>query len=109
MTANHSDSVRKRVENLMAINEAKAAERALGLAYARAWRVRNKPLFDAMCGARADQNERLREALSEVRDDLHNENRLNTLSIVDTIWHSPIETTVEFIDAVLADDAAGAA
>ena len=45
----------------------------------------------------------LRGALLAVRDDLHNENRLNTHSISDTIWHGPAETTADFIDAVLAD------
>jgi hypothetical protein len=44
----------------------------------------------------------LRKTLEGVRDDLHNENRLNTESIADVIWHSEIETTVDFIDAALA-------
>jgi hypothetical protein len=43
----------------------------------------------------------LEAALEGVRDDLHNENRLNTHSIADVIWHSDIETTVDFIDAAL--------
>lgn len=45
--------------------------------------------------------QRLRDALKAVICDLQNENRLNTLSIADTIWHGPAETTVDFIDAVL--------
>lgn len=53
-------------------------------------------------GGDAGAVERLADALRSVRDDLHNENGLNLHAIADTIWHSPAETTVDFIDSTLA-------
>jgi len=52
-----------------------------------------------------DRADLFRETLLDVRDDLHNENRLNTHSIADVIWHGPAETTVDFIDVALDSDA----
>lgn len=46
------------------------------------------------------ENARLRAALASVSDDItHDRNRL---SIVCTVWHSDIETTVDFIAAALS-------
>lgn len=45
---------------------------------------------------------KLREALKAVRADILNEHGLNSESIVCTVWHSSIETTVDFIDAALS-------
>lgn len=45
---------------------------------------------------------RLEGALKGVRSDLLNENGLNSLSISCTIWHSEIETTVDFISQALS-------
>lgn len=43
----------------------------------------------------------LEAALRGVRADLLNEHGLNSQSIVCTVWHSGIETTVDFIDQAL--------
>lgn len=47
------------------------------------------------------ENRKLRRALRMVRSAIQNEHELNTLSIVDTVWVSSIETAVDCIDAAL--------
>jgi hypothetical protein len=42
--------VQQRVEAELARQNTRAAQRAQGLAWARAWRIRNKPRFDALYG-----------------------------------------------------------
>lgn len=45
--------------------------------------------------------ERLRTALRKLRAAFSNENGLNAMSIVDTVWVSEIETALDCIDAAL--------
>lgn len=49
------NSLEQRVQARVHAEQARAAmtaaQRAQGLAYARAWRARNKPVFDALYGA----------------------------------------------------------
>lgn len=52
--------------------------------------------------------ERLRETLTAVRDTIeHNPDSINEGAIVCTVWFSPIETMVDFIDAALNFHAVG--
>lgn len=56
----------------------------------------------------ADEIERLRETLTAVRDTIeHNPDSINEGAIVCTVWFSPIETMVDFIDAALNFHVAG--
>lgn len=52
--------------------------------------------------------EHLRETLTAVRDTIeHNPDSINEGAIVCTVWFSPIETMVDFIDAALNFHAVG--
>lgn len=49
-TITHRDLISARVEAQIARQSAQSAEREQGLAFARAWRRTNKPIFDAAYG-----------------------------------------------------------
>ena len=50
MSATRAARVQQRVEAQLTRENTLAVQKAQGLAYACAWRVRNKPLFDALYG-----------------------------------------------------------
>jgi len=50
MSANHAERVQERVEAQLTRENTRTIQKEQGLAYARTWRARNKPLFDALYG-----------------------------------------------------------